>query len=203
MVLGKGTFPYTDADFAWGQVLISHGKRYASGLFTNAPSSIEFILGKNYERFISDILVKDSTVCSSGADFSIFLDNNQIFSSGSILSSDPPQHLDLEVSGGNMLRLVTNTATDGTCDWTIWGNPYLTPKNLHKAIYTSTPMPLGDYLINLIPLSESVGYWTLGKGVFPAQDTGFLLGETLESHGITYIYGLFAHAPSELNIRTQ
>lgn len=200
---GEGVYPYSDADFIKGRMLETHGIKFSKGLFTNAPSSVVYDLGGMYKKLVSEIVVEDSTVCSSGAEFKVFLDDVIIYTSKKILSSDEPQHIELDVSNGKSLRLETYTAPDGTCDWTIWGNPYLVVDESKPTItpspqVTATPRPQGDFLVNLEPSAQMVGYWSLGKGVFPGMDTGFVAGQTLESHKIIYKNGLFAHAPSEL-----
>jgi len=62
-------------------------------------------------------------------------------------------------------------------------------------IATSTPVIQKVYLMDLEPESVSVGYWALGKGKFPASDSGMDSGQVIRSHGISYSQGLFAHAP--------
>ncbi len=64
-------------------------------------------------------------------------------------------------------------------------------------IPTPTAVIPGDYLANLQPSSVSVGYWTLGVGVYPPNSD--FQGETvITAHDKIYSLGLFAHASSEL-----
>ena len=72
------------------------------------------------------------------------------------------------------------------------------PASNPKQECTSIKNPDYDYLVDMPTIYESVGYWTLGKGVFPAADTGMVTNQVISSHGKEYPYGLFAHAPSEL-----
>jgi hypothetical protein len=58
--------------------------------------------------------------------------------------------------------------------------------------------PQYQYLVDMAPVSQSVGFWTLGKGVFPARDAGMSEGQPIYSHGKLYARGLFAHSPSDL-----
>ncbi len=68
---------------------------------------------------------------------------------------------------------------------------------LRDLIPTPTVMAPGVYLANLQPSKVSVGYWTLGTGMYPPNSD--FQGETIISaHGRTYPLGFFAHAPSEL-----
>ena len=64
------------------------------------------------------------------------------------------------------------------------------------AVATSTPVIQKVYLMDLEPNSVSVGYWALGKGEYPGSDSGMTAGKVIQSHGISYPQGLFAHAPS-------
>jgi 5'-nucleotidase len=66
-------------------------------------------------------------------------------------------------------------------------------------IPTPTPDVSHPFLAAIEPVSVSVGYWSLGIGVFPASDTGMNAGETINSHDVTYNQGLFAHAPSNIS----
>ncbi len=123
--MGEGVFPFWGDGFVNGQRLESNGVKYLDGLFANAPSSITYSLDGQYSRFISSILVKDTTYCSSAASFSVFLDDVVIFQESGVLSWSDPKFLDLDVTSGQRLRLETLPANDYSCDWTIWGNPYL------------------------------------------------------------------------------
>ncbi len=72
------------------------------------------------------------------------------------------------------------------------------PANNPKKECVDTRNPAYDYLIDITPKFESVGYWTLGRGVFPATDEGIVQNQIISSHGAEYQTGLFAHSPSEL-----
>ncbi len=70
---------------------------------------------------------------------------------------------------------------------------------------TPTPGPTptarpssATYLMDLPPITEEVGAWTLGKGIYPETDNGIEYCVEIDSHGRSYPYGLFAHAPSKL-----
>ena len=57
------------------------------------------------------------------------------------------------------------------------------------------------YLIDLIPITEEVSIWQLGRGIFPETDNGMEFCVEIDSHGKKYPYGLFAHAPSKLEFK--
>lgn len=122
--LGRGVFPASDANFSEGQELFSHGNSYPMGLFAHAPSTLVYDLNGGYSKFISDILVQDNA-CGDGAEFAVQLDGSEIYSSGVLKAVNDPLHISLDISGGKELKLFTLTSGDNSCDWTIWGNPYL------------------------------------------------------------------------------
>lgn len=125
--LGKGKFPATDSGMIMDQIISSHGTEYTYGLFAHAPSELKFALDEKYVSFATEISVKE-TACSDGAAFTVSVDNQEIYNSGNLLPSDEFIPLTLDVSGGKILKLVTLSEGDMSCDWTIWGDPYLVKK---------------------------------------------------------------------------
>ena len=65
------------------------------------------------------------SACGDGAEFVVQLDGKDIFSSGMLSAFSDPLHLSLDITGGKELKLITLSGGDNSCDWTIWGNPYL------------------------------------------------------------------------------
>ena len=124
--LGKGVFPATDSGMTEGQLIYSHGKQYPYGLFAHAPARLRYILGGQFKSFVAEIGIKE-TACGDGASFSVSLDKTEIFNSGTLLPSDEPRPVNLDVRGGQVLELTNASGTDMDCDWTIWGDPYLIP----------------------------------------------------------------------------
>jgi hypothetical protein len=70
-------------------------------------------------------------------------------------------------------------------------------------IPTPTPDFSHPYMVDIEPESVEVGYWSLGIGNFPASDTGMNVGTPINSHGVTYNRGLFAHAPSNISYQIE
>ncbi|MDD2922326.1 MAG: NPCBM/NEW2 domain-containing protein [Anaerolineales bacterium] len=122
--LGKGEYPDTDEGMVSHQVIISHGNEYPYGLFAHAPSKLQFALDGKYTSFVAEISIKE-TACGDGAAFSVSLDSQVIYQSKNMLASDAPIPVNLNVTGGKVLKLATISGKDNSCDWTIWGNPYL------------------------------------------------------------------------------
>jgi hypothetical protein len=54
------------------------------------------------------------------------------------------------------------------------------------------------YVASLVPDRSVVGFGNLGVGVYPFTEGSIDGGTTLQINGINYSYGLFAHAPSEI-----
>ncbi len=122
--LGKGKFPALDAGMVECQTIVSHRKEYPFGLFAHSPAELRFELKGNYKKFITEIGIKE-TACGDGASFAVFVDDREIYRSENMLASSTPIPLTLDVSGGNILTLKTISGDDISCDWTIWGDPYL------------------------------------------------------------------------------
>jgi hypothetical protein len=79
------------------------------------------------------------------------------------------------------------------------------PSEATPALPTPTPSPLPSptatpdprvYLASLEPVSASVGYESLGVGVYPFTSPPAVKGSPLHAHEQDFKYGLFAHAPS-------
>lgn len=122
--LGLGTFPASEAGIVKGQVISSHDQPFPYGLFAHAPSTLEYALDDQFSRFVSVISLQ-SSACGDGAVFLVSLDGQEIYRSPNLLPSTAPIPLDLDVSGGKRLTLETLPGSDMSCDWTIWGDPYL------------------------------------------------------------------------------
>ncbi|HEY5982327.1 MAG TPA: NPCBM/NEW2 domain-containing protein, partial [Anaerolineales bacterium] len=122
--LGKGIFPATEAGMQEGQTISSHGKEYRSGLFAHSPSDLRYVLDGKFAAFQTEISIQESA-CGDGASFAVLLDGKEIYDSGTMLPADAPRPVDLDVNGGRLLVLKTMSGSDISCDWTIWGDPYL------------------------------------------------------------------------------
>ena len=122
--LGKGKFPASDSGMDSGQVIRSHGISYSQGLFAHAPSILLFELDGIYTTLVTDILIKDSA-CGDGAYFSVSVDNDEVYRSTNVTAREKPNHVELNITGGTLLKLETAEGDSNSCDWTIWGDPYL------------------------------------------------------------------------------
>ncbi len=122
--LGKGKYPASDEGMINDQVISSHGTEYPNGLFAHASSKLRFTLDGNYTSFATTISIKE-TACGDGASFVVNLDGKEIYRFENMLASSEPIPLTLDVTGGKILELLTISGADMSCDWTIWGDPYL------------------------------------------------------------------------------
>lgn len=125
--LGKGIFPASESGLIINHVITSHEREYPYGLFAHAPSELKYALDGKYISFITEIGINE-TACGDGASFVVNLDDREIYRSENMLPSDNHISLELDVSGGKVLTLRTLSGNDMSCDWTIWGDPYLVKK---------------------------------------------------------------------------
>jgi 5'-nucleotidase len=125
--LGKGVYPASDSGMLTGQSITSHDKGYPYGLFAHAPSKLRYALDGKYSTFVTEISVKE-TACGDGASFLVSLDGKEIYRSEQISPGAAAIPLSLDITDGKVLTLQTLSGNDNSCDWTIWGDPYLVRK---------------------------------------------------------------------------
>jgi hypothetical protein len=125
--LGKGVYPAVDMGMMTGQVISSHGREYPYGLFVHAPSELHYALDGKYTTFVTEISVKE-TACGDGGTFVVSVDGKELYRSEQMTARDETIPLSLDVTDGKVLKLETFSGDDMSCDWTIWGDPYLIRK---------------------------------------------------------------------------
>ena len=101
-----------------GYAMAIDGKIYEKGLGVQGNSFIEYDLNGQFFRFTSDYGIDDSKTMGSAV-FEIWADEEEIFNSGMIHSSNELGTVDINVSGVNQLILKTTDANswDGICNW--------------------------------------------------------------------------------------
>ena len=106
------------------------GRKYTSGLGTHATSNIHYHLGGNFTRFESDIGVDDSQIGSVGSvQFEVWVDDRKTYQSKILRAGDTPEKINMDISGGTVLRLVVTDGGDGDhCDHADWADARLTRK---------------------------------------------------------------------------
>ncbi len=94
-------------------IWIGDDKIYSKGLCVKTPSVIRVSLDGKYDKFKSDIGVDYPAFRPGGqAVFQIYLDRKKVYDSGLMTTDTPKKQLNIDVSGGNILRLVVISVKD-------------------------------------------------------------------------------------------
>ena len=90
-----------------------------------AETYVEWNINAEYDRFTAIIGQPQIQTCQAcQCAFIIYVDGTQIYSSGGMAPGDY-QYVDVDISGGNVLRIETDEYDDGQdWDWAIVANPY-------------------------------------------------------------------------------
>jgi alpha-galactosidase len=105
-----------------GNLITIGGKIYTRGLGTHAASSVVYYLGGACSELTVDVGIDDE-VAAGAASFAIYADDRLAAESGVLTAADPAATLTAELTGANLLRLVTDPAGDGAGDHTDWASP--------------------------------------------------------------------------------
>jgi alpha-galactosidase len=97
----------------YGGPLTIHGVTYAKGLWANANATVDVYLGGNCSRLTADLGMDDSDRGQGTIDYQLYLDGTKVYDSGVVRNATPTIHLDQDVSGAKVLRLVVSDAGDG------------------------------------------------------------------------------------------
>ncbi|TAJ07932.1 T9SS C-terminal target domain-containing protein [Marinilabiliaceae bacterium JC017] len=105
------------------------GKKYEKGLGTHASSSIVYKLEGKYTRFLSDIGVDDEKNYEDPTiTFEVWLDGTKIYTSPILKTDSPITTIDLDITGGNELKLIVTDGGDGiNSDHADWADARLIP----------------------------------------------------------------------------
>lgn len=101
-----------------------NGKKYAKGLGVHAYSEVVYAIQGNYQTFVSDIGCEDrSGNQDASMVFQVWVDGVKRYDSGMVYSYTPTKHVEVDVAGGQTLKLVVTDGGNGkTSDRGIWGN---------------------------------------------------------------------------------
>jgi hypothetical protein len=103
-----------------GNLLTLNGTVYPKGIGTHAISEIHYALGGNYKTLVSDVGVDDESWGGSVI-FQVYADGTKIFDSGVMHKGDAVQHISVNVSTVQDLKLYVSDAGDGIsndhADW--------------------------------------------------------------------------------------
>lgn len=129
--------PWLDAVNAWGPVELDHsngedaagdggpltlgGVRYDKGLGVHAASRITYALGTACTTFQADVGVDDETGALGSVSFRVLGDGAILYESAVMRGNSPTRHVDVDVSGVEVLELAVGDAGDGStfdhADW--------------------------------------------------------------------------------------
>ncbi|WP_192583112.1 NPCBM/NEW2 domain-containing protein [Streptomyces albicerus] len=100
---------------------------YAKGLGVHAESSIEYYTGKACETVTAQVGVDDEEGSEGSVAFEIWADGTKAASTGVLTNAQAAQALSADVTGAQVVRLVTTDGGDGiTSDHGDWGDARLT-----------------------------------------------------------------------------
>ncbi|MFF6983507.1 NPCBM/NEW2 domain-containing protein [Streptomyces sp. NPDC008343] len=96
-----------------GEPIRINGGVYASGLGTNAISTIKIDLAGACTRFSSDVGVDDDTHGQGSVTFTVEADGKTVAETGVIRGGDPAKHLTADITGAKTLTLTVGDGGDG------------------------------------------------------------------------------------------
>ncbi len=98
-----------------------HGEVYTKGLGTVANTSVSYFLGGAGSRFQSDIGVDDYAGPFFGeVIFQVFADGTKLYDSGVMTTKSPTQTINVDITGKNILTLLTLTNDAGVNSYGDW-----------------------------------------------------------------------------------
>ncbi|MFD0619710.1 NPCBM/NEW2 domain-containing protein [Paenibacillus sp. GCM10027629] len=105
-----------------GQTITIDGTTYEKGLGTHADSTITYYIGGKFAKFIADVGIDDEVGDNGSVIFQVWSDGNMIYDSSELHGSSPVQHVDVDITGANMLKLVVTKVGDTNAyDHADWG----------------------------------------------------------------------------------
>lgn len=111
VTLGWGTLQRNQS--VWGKPMVIAGKRFARGLGTHANSRIVYDLsGGGFETFRC-LVGRDEHAADGRIVFQVKLDGKRLFDSGPMARATAAKQIELGVSGGTTLELLTLDGGDG------------------------------------------------------------------------------------------
>ncbi len=103
----------------WEREMTIGGKRFRRGLGTHSNSEIVYKLDGTYRRFQAWAGPDTATYGTLG--FTVIVDGEKRWESGKMVRGDPPQQVDVDITGARELRLLVDDAGNGIsgdhADW--------------------------------------------------------------------------------------
>jgi len=107
-----------------GNLISIGGRVYTRGIGTNSPSTVAFYLGGQCSQLTVDVGIDDEVVAADAqASFQIFADDVLVAESAVLGVDDAAVTLTADVTGANLLRLVTDPAGASANDHADWAAP--------------------------------------------------------------------------------
>ncbi|MFD0313449.1 NPCBM/NEW2 domain-containing protein [Streptomyces flavalbus] len=104
-----------------GRPITVGGTAYAKGLGVHAPSDVAVYTGRRCERVTADVGLDDETGALGTVAFEIWADGVRVATTGVLTNAMPAQPLTADVTGAQVVRLVTTDGGDGVdydhADW--------------------------------------------------------------------------------------
>ncbi|GHF57539.1 NPCBM/NEW2 domain-containing protein [Streptomyces thermodiastaticus] len=110
-----------------GHPITIGGTVYAKGLGVHAPSSVTYYTGGACTAVTAEVGVDDEKDTKGTVAFEIWADDTEAASTGVLTNAMPAQHLEADVTGAQVVRLVVTDGGDGTdSDHADWADARLT-----------------------------------------------------------------------------
>ena len=111
----------------YGDPLSLGGQVYPKGLWTHPAGRIDYFLGGKCSTFSADLGIDDSQGTKGSVVFSVYTNGELAYQSPVLHGADPAEHMTVDVSGAQSLRIAVADSGDGvTSDNADWGAPTLT-----------------------------------------------------------------------------
>lgn len=117
-------FPYQRDRSARGGKLVIGGVEHRKGVGVRARSLLGFNLEKGFKRFQATLGLDAASLGLAAVRVEIELDGRRVKETG-MKGTDPPQTIDLDVTGAKELRLLVTWAGYGQSDFVDWGSARL------------------------------------------------------------------------------
>ncbi|MFD0717341.1 NPCBM/NEW2 domain-containing protein [Paenibacillus sp. GCM10027626] len=105
-----------------GNIITIDGTTYEKGLGVHAESAISYYIGGTFSKFIADVGLDDEVGDNGSVTFQVWADGNMVYESEVLNGSSPAKHIDVDITGAKILKLVvTNGGDHNAYDHADWG----------------------------------------------------------------------------------
>jgi glucose/arabinose dehydrogenase len=157
-----------------GQALAIQDATYLKGLGVHAFSDITFALGASCHTFLTDIGIDEEVGENGSVIFEVWVDGGLAFQSGILTGADPAQHVEVDITAAEELRLVVSDGGDNVWwDHANWADARLLCGNVEE------PPPPPPPPLSVVSVSPEDGTAEVPVGTAAAAE--FSLPLLLES----------------------